>query len=187
MVNVSSDSKKSPSHKKMVWLLVALIAVSLLACGRMFPAMGVFFEGEQRKIAISAFDVSRVREVRFKDGDSHYVIRATGAQNELFGINLVVFNGKTPQVQFNVAEDKVELTDTDFKGRKFYPIDPLERGERIDPPSSDSNHLYVEFLWGLYALAEGEEVEGWLFFETPKGILFKDLKWEAGDSVVMTK
>ena len=178
---------KSLSHRKALWLLLPLIAVSLLACGRIFPALGVFFEGERGKVAISAFDVSRVREVRFQDGDSHYVIRTTEPQNELFGIKLVVFNGKTPQVQFNVAEDKVELTDTDFKGSKFYPIDPFERGERVDPPGPGSNPFYVEFLWGPYELAQGEEVEGWLFFEVPKGTLFKDMKWEAGDTVVMTK
>ena len=67
-----------------------------------------------------------------------------------------------------------------------------------DPPgwgkgSVRSIELYADggtppgqgFLVGSFRLNQGYGVDGWIVFEAPKGTEFRDLRWQAGDSITI--
>ena len=45
--------------------------------------------------------------------------------------------------------------------------------------------LYSPFIWGEIELGRNTQVEGWLVFDVPKGLILGSLWWEEIDSMVV--
>ena len=52
-----------------------------------------------------------------------------------------------------------------------------------DPGDPDEN-LYSPFLWGEVNLDREFQVEGWMVFDVPKGLVLGSLWWDEVDSII---
>ena len=139
-----------------------------------------------------------------KKGNEIYKIETLKPKTELVAIRLVLINSSTTNLKFNVNNSNVQIKAKGLNEWMSYPIDPFSRGQKVDAIVTESGPGFVEsllwgsfqgtgvgvvksLLWGPLDIGPGEEVEGWIVFDVPKGTMFEELNWNAGDTVVMGK
>ena len=166
-------------------LLLPVLLVVFLGCSRIFPPLGQFYQGEV--LGISAYDVKRAQEIRFVQGGTHYALVSIGEKQELIAFQLVVVNARANSIKLEISKAPIELVGLNQLGT-YTQINPFDVSHKVSAPDDPSRFLYVDhLLWGTFELSKGEELEGWAVFKIPKGILFEEMRWWAGDFVILKK
>ena len=156
--------------KHLIFLgIFILILFLFLGCNRYFPALGVWYSGDV--FAISVFDFVRIENLSFAGGDKSFDIKSDYGL-EFIALKLVILNPKTSMVKFNINQESMELYSDLLENKKYIPYDvlefksnPKENGDSKSKKRLDRD----EILWGDYSLLLEEEMEGWVFFQVPKG------------------
>jgi hypothetical protein len=71
----------------------------------------------------------------------------------------------------------------DRRSERISPLNPFERAEFVDAASPDED-MFQPFLWGNVELDKNFQVQGWMVFDVPKGLILGTLWWEEVDSIV---
>ena len=145
-------------------------------------------------LTIRLEEIQRTPEVRFQGGDqAHYLLTPTSGDNELVMVRLTIWNTKTSTAIFTVDSEAAEL-----RGLRAY--EPLDvNASKVEVPQAHSSESKfarthpalpeeppsVLFLLGPVELPKDHLLAGWLVFEVPKGTGFRELKWQAGDTVYL--
>lgn len=165
--------------------MLPVVLMVFLGCSRIFPPLGQFYQGEF--LGISAYDVKRAQEIRFVVDEAHYAVVSTNEEQELIAFKLVVVNARTDSIEVDISKAPVELVGLNQLGI-YSQINPFDMSHKVSDPKDPSRFLYVDNLfWGKFELSKGEELEGWVVFKIPKGILFEEMRWSAGDFVILEK
>ena len=165
--------------------MLSVVLVVFLGCSRIFPPLGQFYQGEL--LGISVYDVKRTQEIRFVQDGLHYSLVSSGEKQELIAFKLVVVNARANSIKLEISEAPIELVGLNQLGT-YTQINPFDMSHKVSPPNDLSRFFYVDdLLWSTSELSKGEELEGWAVFKIPKGILFEEMRWWAGDFVILKK
>tara|TARA_B100001750_G_scaffold247337_1_gene272727 strand:- start:68 stop:610 length:543 start_codon:yes stop_codon:yes gene_type:complete len=156
-------------------------------CNRYFPALGVWYSGDV--FAISVFDFVRIENLSFTGEDKSFDIKSDHGL-EFIALKLVILNPRTSMVEFNINQESMELYSDLLENKKYIPYNVLEfeSNPKENGDNKPKKRLYrEEILWGNYSLSLEQEMEGWVFFQVPKGQQFELLLWKTADIVKITK
>lgn len=188
--------------KKLWFAIILVLAFSISSCNRVVPPLGVWYRGES--LGIVAFEIERLQEMHFEQGNGIYKIEILNPKTELVAIRLVLINSSATNLKFSIDNSNVRIQAKGLNERMSYPIDPFSRGHKVEALISENGPGFFEsllwgsfqgtgvgivksLLWGPFDIDPGQEVEGWIVFDVPKGTMFEELHWNAGDTVVMGK
>ena len=93
-------------------------------------------------------------------------------------------------MEFNINEESMELHSDLLKNVKYIPYNVLEFESNSQEKTGNTSKKRLnqkEILWGNYSLLLAEEMEGWVFFQVPKGQQFSLLRWKTADIVEIKK
>ena len=166
--------------------LVLLGLLLLLALGCSSEARGTdWYFGNVLVVRVT--DLRQAEEVRFSDGDKHYVIRGSQEGRQLAALKVEVRNREANIVFLSIGKDSVTLRDKGDVGYK--PIDYLELRTEVSETHPREN-AFSPFLWGDIELPSrcGEPLQacqlaGWVIFEVPRDLKPDLVLWEAADTI----
>ena len=175
--------------------LLLLPLVLLLAAGGCSNDAGGLPLGLASKgttLIISVQDIKRVQEIRYLGTDElHYLVVPSNVENQLVALLLNIHNQDAARVLMTVDEEAAELRG-EGPNEKYGVVDVTPENQvnvSVVEESHPSEDLILPFIVGSIALdgvpglPQGHSVEGWVVFETPKGIRPTTLRWAAGDIV----
>jgi hypothetical protein len=174
-------------------LVVASVILLLAAACRASPSKGQWFGSDSLLINLEL--LKRVQEVRYSEGDTHWVLRPSDSKNELVVVRLDVRNRAAAQVFMTIGSETVIIRgDKTGNYPEYKALDPFGQRTQMDSKSPQED-AYVPFLWGAVELpqecptATGElqtcRLYGWVVFEVLKGTKFTQMQWRTGDTVFM--
>jgi hypothetical protein len=105
--------------------------------------------------------------------------------NQIALVKLTLINEVSNSITITVDDDAAELQTGDKIRRS--PIDILARSKPAETTGSDEDNFIKDFLpiWGTFVLQKGEQIEGYMVFEVPKGSSFKQFRWSASDTAIV--
>ena len=171
------------------------LLIAAVACTEVSPAIGRYYEG--RTLMVSVLEEKRGSELRyaFTNADQveqHYRITASSDDLELVMFKISVQNHRATSAIVNVDEQAAELTD--YARGKYFPLNVINAAEKVSAPSNPSDEQSIEFLWNrtlvddtseAFDLKQGFKIDGWMLFEVPKDLRFREFRWRAGDSLTI--
>ena len=151
------------------------------------------------------------RNARGVPAEQFYKITPESDDHELILLRVKVGNHTATNAIVNIDSDAAQLRD--FLQGRYRPIDVNARAEAAGIPENPADGcnvpvnpkrpwVCVEFLWnGTYEEAgtdgqislvqraqeipKGNELDGWMVFETPKDTQFRSFRWSAGDTRII--
>ena len=85
-----------------------------------------------------------------------------------------------------IVDDDAAQLQTGDKVRRS-PIDILARSKPVEANDTNEDNFVEGFLpiWGTFVLQKGEQIEGYMVFEVPKGSTFRQFRWSASDTAIV--
>ena len=159
------------------YLLVAL-ALLLLACSSEPEKLVV----RGRSLELHASQPNLVDKIAFLDGQGkHRVLRPRASNRQLAMIDVTIVNRTSLITPLLVDPDAANLGDR--RGERVSPLNPFDDAEFVDVASPDEDK-FKPFLWGEVELDKDFQVQGWMVFDVPKGLILGTLWWEEVDTIV---
>ena len=197
LIRLSALTKVPPA---VVPVLLFMAALGFAGCAETSPNIGQFFKGRTLHVSVAAMD--RLPELRYsvvqRDGElTHLRIAPSDDTMELVVLRVRVQNHTATSAVFTLDKEGAQLRD--FDSKSYLPLDVGESAEEItEPPGPKSESRKVlelkpdgtfdtsrGFIRGAIELQRGTGLDGWIVFEAPKETLFRDFRWQAGDSVTI--
>ena len=177
--------------KSVVSAVVGIALAAISACSGT-PSATEWHFGDS--LAMRVKEVRLVDQVGYALGDGHYVIEPRGEGRVLAAVLLQIRNRQTNVVILSINRDSFSLVDTN--NLAFRPVDPFQQAREV-PEAVAGENAMAPFIWGdgsefapvVQLRAEcggggvGCELVGWVFFEVPPSIEFRQLVWVAADSI----
>lgn len=177
---------------KLVVSAVAGIALAAISACSGAPNATDWYFGDS--LAMRVKEVRLVDQIGYALGDGHYVVEPRGDGRLLAAALLQIRNRQTNVVILSVNQDSFSLVDSNDLA--FRPVDPFQQAREV-PEAVAGENAMAPFIWAdgsefapvveLRAECGGDgvgcELIGWVFFEVPPGIEFKQLIWEAADTI----
>ncbi|MCH8061446.1 MAG: hypothetical protein IH861_02975 [Chloroflexi bacterium] len=158
--------------------LLAALALLLLACGSE-PEMLIV---RGRSLELHASQPNLVDKIAFLDSQgNHRVLRPRASNRQLAMIDVTIVNRTSLITPLLVDPDAANLGDR--RGERVSPLNPFDNAEFVDAASPDEDK-FKPFLWGEVDLDKNFQVQGWMVFDVPKGLILGTLWWEEVDSIV---
>ena len=158
--------------------LSAALALLLLACGSE-PEMLIV---RGRSLELHASQPNLVDKIAFLDSQgNHRVLRPRASNRQLAMIDVTIVNRTSLITPLLVDPDAANLGDR--RGERVSPLNPFDNAEFVDAASPDEDK-FKPFLWGEVDLDKNFQVQGWMVFDVPKGLILGTLWWEEVDSIV---
>ena len=167
-----------PNHALGVFvLLIAAMAAS--SCSSEPDAIGI----RGRTIEIHSERPVVTEKVSFTDGNGELrVIRPSASNRQLAAVLITVVNRTSTVMPLLIDPEAADLGDR--RGKRMAAIDPFERS--IEASSSDDDtDKFMPLLWGEIDLDREFQVQGWVFFDVPKGLTLGTLWWNEVDDVLL--
>tara|TARA_Y100000996_G_scaffold368774_1_gene315358 strand:- start:363 stop:848 length:486 start_codon:yes stop_codon:yes gene_type:complete len=96
----------------------------------------------------------------------------SASNREIVVVNTKITNRTTTVIPIVVDTESVMLGDR--RGKKYPPINPYN----VESVNSEEAVNASPILWGTFELARGYQIEGFLIFDVPKGLLLGTLFWD---------
>ncbi len=172
---------------------LGVLALLTVSCGGS-PRGTDWYFGNALVVRVTA--VQRTEEVRFTEGEVHFVIRPSQENTQLAAVKMEIRSREANIVFLSIGQESVSLRDQDDVS--YQPIDFRERREVVEVKDEEEERYrkekredaFAPFLWGDVELPRkcGEplldcQLVGWVLFEVPKGIEAKLVLWEAADTI----
>jgi len=105
--------------------------------------------------------------------------------NQIALVKLTLINEVSNSITITVDDEAAELQTGDKIRRS--PIDIRVRSKPTETTATDEDNFIKDFLpiWGTFVLQKGEQIEGYMVFEVPKGSSFKQFRWSASDTAIV--
>lgn len=160
-------------------LVIMLSALALTACG----------SDEQEKVVARGRSLEVhttypliVEKVAFRDSSGqHRVIRPKASNRQLVLLDVTLVNRTSLITPLLIDEDAAQIGDR--RGERIDAIDPFGASRVVDAADPDED-LYTPFLWGQIELDREFQVQGWVVFDVPKGLILGSLWWEEVDTII---
>ena len=160
-------------------LVLMLSALTLASCGPDEPEK---VSARGRSLEVHTTYPLIVEKVAFRDnaGQSR-VIRPRASNRQLVLLNITLVNRTSLVTPLLIDGEAAQLGDR--RGERIDAIDPFEASRVVDSADADED-LYSPFLWGPIELDRQFQVEGWMVFDVPKGLILGSLWWEEVDTII---
>jgi len=123
-----------------------------------------------------------VEKVAFKDvSGQHRVIRPRASNRQLVLLDVTLVNRTSLITPLLIDEEAAQIGDR--RGERIDAIDPFE-ASRLTESADPEEDLYTPFLWGQIELDKEFQVQGWMVFDVPKGLILGSLWWEEVDTII---
>ena len=163
----------------VVLLGLALSALLLAACGSDEPEK---VSARGRSLEVHTTYPLVVEKVAFKDNSGqHRVIRPRASNRQLVLLDITLINRTSLITPLLIDEEAAQIGDR--RGERIDAIDPFEASRVVDTADSEED-LYSPFLWGPIELDKEFQVQGWMIFDVPKGVILGSLWWEEVDTII---
>ncbi len=160
-------------------LLLLMSSLALISCGSDEPEK---VSSRGRSLEVHTTYPLIVEKVAFKDvSGQHRVIRPRASNRQLVLLDVTLVNRTSLITPLLIDEEAAQIGDR--RGERIDAIDPFEASrltERADPEED----LYTPFLWGQIELDKEFQVQGWMVFDVPKGLILGSLWWEEVDTII---
>ncbi len=183
----TTNSKRQTRHLKgisahltpLALLVLMLSALMLTACGsddlEKISARG-------RSLEVHTTYPLIVDKVAFTDNNGqHRVIRPKASNRQLVLLDVTLVNRTSLITPLLIDEEAAQIGDR--RGERIDAIDPFEASRVVDAADLDED-LYTPFLWGQIELDREFQVQGWMVFDVPKGLILGSLWWEEVDTII---
>ncbi len=179
--NLSNLMRVNPAGRFALFgLLAALMMMpSVAACGGEEERL----RGRGRSLEVHTSRPVIVEKVAFTDNlGQHRVIRPRASNRQLALLNVAVINRTSLVTPLLIDPEAAQLGDR--RGERIDALDPFVAAKVVDVADEDAD-LYSPFLWGAVELDREFQVEGWMAFDVPKGLVLGSLWWDEVDSVIV--
>ena len=112
---------------------------------------------------------------------TNWEIKPENPDNVLAVIKVSLINQQSARVVVVIDENAAILMTDD--GRSFRPMNVLTESKPI--ATLDNSLRQSEFvgLWRSVSINSGENLNGWMVFEVPRGSEFREFRWAASDTI----
>lgn len=160
-------------------MALTLFALLLAACGSDEPEK---VNARGRSLEVHTTYPLVVDKVAFKDNSGqHRVIRPKASNRQLVLLDITLVNRTSLVTPLLIDKEAAQIGDR--RGERIYAIDPFEASRVVDSAEPDED-LYTPFLWGQIELDKEFQVQGWMVFDVPKGLILGSLWWEEVDTII---
>ena len=161
--------------------LLALMLASLVAmsCGSDDPEK---VRARGRSLEVHTSHPIIVEKVAFRDNSGqHRVIRPRASNRQLVLLDITIVNRTSLITPLLIDGEAAQIGDR--RGERIDAIDPFEASRVVDVADPEED-LYSPFLWGQIELDREFQVQGWMVFDVPKGLILGSLWWEEVDTII---
>ena len=161
--------------------LLALMLASLAAmsCGSDDPER---VSARGRSLEVHTSHPVIVEKVAFLDNSGqHRVIRPRASNRQLVLLDVTIVNRTSLITPLLIDEEAAQIGDR--RGERIDAIDPFKASRVVDVADPEED-LYSPFLWGEIELDREFQVQGWMVFDVPKGLILGSLWWEEVDTII---
>ncbi len=160
------------------YLLAALALLLLVACESEPEKLVV----RGRSLELHASEPNLVDKISFVDLEGkHRVLRPRASNRQLAMIDVTIVNRTSLVTPLLVDPEAARLGDR--RSDRINPINPFDGAEYVDVASPDED-MFKPFLWGNIELDKNFQVQGWLVFDVPKGLILGTIWWDEVDTIV---
>lgn len=160
----------------MAFMLSALL---LAACGSDEPEK---VSARGRSLEVHTTYPLVVEKVAFRDNSGqHRVIRPKASNRQLVLLDITLVNRTSLVTPLLIDEEAAQIGDR--RGDRIDAVDPFEASRVVDVADPEEG-LYSPFLWGQIELDKEFQVQGWMVFDVPKGLILGSLWWEEVDAII---
>ncbi|MDA1227767.1 MAG: hypothetical protein O3A33_07370 [Chloroflexi bacterium] len=136
-----------------------------------------------RSLELHATPPEIVEKVAFRDTTgAHRIIRPRASNRQLAVVKLTVVNRTALVTSLVIDGEAAKLGDR--RGERIEAIDPFADSSPADGATPEED-LYAPFLRGEVELDRNFQVEGYIVFDVPKGLILGSLFWDEVDAIVV--
>ncbi len=118
-----------------------------------------------------------VDQAFFEINGEKRIISPSASNREIVIVDTKITNRTTTVIPIIVDTETVMLGDR--RGKKYPPVNPYEDSIIVESISTNEGIKNVSpILWDSFDLARGYEIQGFLIFDVPKGLLLGTLFWD---------
>ena len=170
-------SLRRPAVFGLLTLLIA--ALALTACGSDEPER---ISARGRSLEVHTTHPVILDKLAFKDvNGQHRVIRPRASNRQLVALDVTIVNRTSLVTPLLIDAEAAQIGDR--RGERIDALDPFEASKLVDAAGEDED-LYSPFLWGEVELDREFQVQGWMVFDVPKGLILGSLWWDEVDSII---
>ena len=160
-------------------LMLLVSSLALVSCGADEPDK---VSSRGRSLEVHTTYPLIVEKVAFKDvSGQHRIIRPKASNRQLVLLDVTLVNRTSLITPLLIDEEAAQIGDR--RGERIDAIDPFEASRLVDSADPDED-LYTPFLWGQIELDKEFQVQGWMVFDVPKGLILGSLWWEEVDTII---
>lgn len=177
--NINKLAGLSGCLTPLALLLLLVSSLALASCGADEPEK---VSSRGRSLEIHTTYPLIVEKVAFKDATGqHRVIRPKASNRQLVLLDVTLVNRTSLITPLLIDEEAAQIGDR--RGERIDAIDPFDASRLVDSADPDED-LYTPFLWGQIELDKEFQVQGWMVFDVPKGLILGSLWWEEVDAII---
>ena len=156
-----------------------LASLAAMSCGSDDPER---VSARGRSLEVHTSHPVIVEKVAFMDNSGqHRVIRPRASNRQLVLLDITIVNRTSLITPLLIDEESAQIGDR--RGERIDAVDPFEASRIIDAADPEED-LYSPFLWGEIELDREFQVQGWMVFDVPKGLILGSLWWEEVDTII---
>ena len=161
-------------NKSALFLILVFNIFITVGCGDTIT--GAMANG--RNLEIYADFPVIVEQAFFELEGETKVISPSASNRQIVVVNTTITNRTTTVIPIVIDTESVMLGDR--RGKKYPPINPYEQSNIVEYSDVEKEEIkdVSPILWDTFQLARGYEIEGFLIFDVPKGLLLGPLFWE---------
>ncbi len=185
-IHTPNPTQKLRTHRGLLGRLSALTLLALMlaslaatSCGSDDPER---VSARGRSLEVHTSHPVIVEKVAFMDNSGqHRVIRPRASNRQLVLLDVTIVNRTSLITPLLIDEEAAQIGDR--RGERIDAIDPFEASRVVDVADPEED-LYSPFLWGEIELDREFQVQGWMVFDVPKGLILGSLWWEEVDTII---
>lgn len=174
-----SDARKTPARHLAILALLLIVVPALAGCGGEPERLS----GRGRSLEVHTTQPLIVDKLAFTDNaGQHLVIRPRASNRQLVLLNIAVINRTSLVTPLLIDTEAAQLGDR--RGERIDALNPFEAAKVVEAADPEEN-MYAPFLWGDVQLDRDFQVDGWMVFDVPKGLILGSLWWDEVDSIIV--
>ena len=174
-----SYAGKTPATHFAILALLLIVVPALAGCGGEPERLS----GRGRSLEVHTTQPLIVDKLAFTDNaGQHLVIRPRASNRQLVLLNIAVINRTSLVTPLLIDTEAAQLGDR--RGERIDALNPFEAAKVVEAADPEEN-MYAPFLWGDVQLDRDFQVDGWMVFDVPKGLILGSLWWDEVDSIIV--
>lgn len=174
-----SAAGKTPARHFAILALLLIVVPALAGCGGDPERLS----GRGRSLEVHTTQPLIVDKLAFTDNaGQHLVIRPRASNRQLVLLNIAVINRTSLVTPLLIDTEAAQLGDR--RGERIDALNPFEAAKVVEAADPEEN-MYAPFLWGDVQLDRDFQVDGWMVFDVPKGLILGSLWWDEVDSIIV--